>query len=105
MIENIFSLIGVVLAVVGFVCMAFGIPMLIYFTIQTGRHKRDVPTSWHDSWGLNRNNLIFFPSLLDEEGQQYRKRALWAGKLTLLGTLSGVIAMFVLGKFAADALV
>jgi len=105
MIESVLSLSGVVLAVVSSVCIAFGTPMLIYFTIQTGRHRKDVPSTWHDSWGLNRNNLIFFPSLLDEEGQRHRQRALWAGKIALLGVLSGVIAMFILGKFAANALV
>jgi hypothetical protein len=105
MIDSVFSLSGVVLTVVGFVCVLFGSPMLIYYLIQMGRHKKDGSASWHDFWGWHRNNLIFFPALLDEDGCRYRERALWAVKMVLTGALCGVISMFLLGKLAADTLV
>lgn len=89
---------GVLLAVVGFVCMIFGVPMIIFYTIKMGRCKTSAQRTWKDFWGLNRNNLIFFPSLLDERGRTYRKLAIKGWIIALIGGLSAVMSML-LGTF------
>ena len=105
MIESILDLIGIVLAVVGYVLLAVGAPMFIYFAVRMAYCKQDLPRRWHDLWGLNRINLLFFPSQLSEKGKYYRGRALWAVKLILVAAICGISAMFILGEFGMGAIV
>lgn len=91
--EPVFNLIGIVLVAIGFICIAVGAPLLAVNILRMSQHKREQPSSWHDLWGANRNNLLFFPRLLDEEGQRYRDRALSAGRIVLLGLLCSLIAL------------
>jgi hypothetical protein len=91
-------MLGVVLAVISFVLMLFGTPLLLYYVVRMGNYKRDKSESWHDFFGLNRYNLIFFPARLDDRGREYRGKALYGAKLLLAGASAGVVAMILLGK-------
>ena len=98
-IEHAAPMLGVILAVISFVLMLFGTPLLLYYGVRMGNHKKDDSESWHDFWGLNRNNLIFFPARLDETGREYRGKALYGAKLLFAGASVGVVAMILVGRF------
>jgi hypothetical protein len=96
--EQTATMLGVILATVSFVLVLFGTPCVIYYIVRMGNHKNDGTESWHDLWGLNRNNLIFFPSRLNERGKAYRAKVLYWARLLVVGALAGVLAMVLLGK-------
>jgi len=100
MLESILNLTGIVLAAIGFVLIAFGAPMFIYHSVRMAYCSQHLPRRWKDLWGMNRVNLLFFPSELDEAGKYYRSRALWAVRLIVVAAICGVSAMFMLGRFS-----
>lgn len=102
MSEIIIGLTGMVLIVIASVCCLIGAPLAIYYTLRMGRCKKTTPRSWHDLWGLNRNNLIFFPDLLSERGQDFRRRAIKGWIIGLIGAACAAAAAF-LGAFGSMA--
>jgi hypothetical protein len=82
----------VLLPTVAFVCIAIGVPLLAVNAIRMTRHKATGNQSWHDMWGLNKFNLLFFPSLLTVEGRRLRSLAIRGAKITLIAVLSMVLA-------------
>lgn len=98
MSEIVVPLIGVLLVSIASLCCLVGAPLVIYYTLRMGRCKRRVPPSWHDCWGLNVSNLIFFPRLLDERGRHFRERAVRGWLLLAIGAACAVGAAM-LGVF------
>ena len=84
---------AVVLLVVAFVCILFGVPLYLINIVRMTRHAKKAPHGWHDWWGLNRNNLLFFPAMLDEAGRRYRTLALQGLRIGLVGLIAGIIGM------------
>lgn len=80
--------------------LAIGTPKLIQNTVRLAQRRRaDVGPSWRDFWGLNHANLIFFPSVLDEEGKKYQRLAVAAAAKVIVGVVCGIAAFYFSGKF------
>lgn len=89
--------IGLLMAVAAFIYLVVGVPTLGYFAIRLAYHRRpDIPLSWHDLWGLNRVNLIFFPRLLDDEGNTFRQQAIRSAKRVATGAVLGIAAFYLM---------
>lgn len=86
-------IVKVLLPTIAFVCIAIGVPMLAVNAIRMTRHKSPQKRSWHDTWGFNKLNLVFFPKLLTEEGRRLRLLAILGAKITLVAVLSMVLAL------------
>jgi hypothetical protein len=81
-----------VIELIAFVCIAIGVPLLAVNAIRMTRHKATGNQSWHDMWGLNKFNLLFFPSLLTDEGRRVRSLAIRGAKIILIAVISMVLA-------------
>jgi hypothetical protein len=93
--SDILQIAGLIFAVAAFICLLFGVPILGYYLVRLAfRRNPNIPLSWHDLWGLNRVNLLFFPAFLDEEGKRYRKTALQAAKRMMVGVLLAIAAFY-----------
>lgn len=93
--SDLLQLVGLIFAVAAFISLLFGVPTLAYYLVRLAyRRNPEIPLSWHDLWGLNRVNLLFFPALLDEEGKRYQKIALQAGKRVVIGVLLALAAFY-----------
>jgi len=94
-----FYWIGLLMAVAAFIYLVVGVPTLGYYAIRLAYRRRlDIPLSWHDLWGLNRVNLIFFPEFLDDEGKAYRQRAIRSAKRVAIGAVLGMAAFYSMGE-------
>lgn len=82
----------VLLPTVAFACIAIGVPVIAYNLIRMSRHKLSAARSWRDLWGLNPNNLIFFPDLLTEEGRKYRRLAIKGAAIVGIGAVAIIVA-------------
>jgi hypothetical protein len=83
---------GVLLPTIAFACIAIGVPLIAYNLFRMSRHKLPSSRGWRDLWGLNPNNLIFFPDLLTEEGRGYRRLAIKGVAIVGIGVLAIVLA-------------
>ena len=90
---------GLFMAVAAFIYLVVGLPTLGYCAIRLAyRRLPDIPYSWHDFWGLNRVNLIFFPQFLDDEGRTYRQHAIRSAKRVAIGAVLAIAAFFLMGE-------
>lgn len=96
-------LLGTTLAVAACVLFAVGTPIALWYTLRMTRHRITAPRTARDFWGLNRANLLFFPEMLDDKGQELRRRALRGWMYLLLGALltGGSMLLGVFGPLVA----
>lgn len=100
------EILAVVRLLTGLICLLVAVPLLMvgsaccgYFTVLLAGHRRpELPNSWHNAWGLNNANLLFFPSQLDETGLKYHAKAKKWGFRMLLGAAFGIAAFLLYGK-------
>lgn len=91
------ELVGSILAIAAFAILVVSIPTCVYFTLRLSGHRRtDLRSSWHDFWGLNRANLLFFPSLLTETGKRFQRRGMQAAAWIAVGTTLAVMSFVLL---------
>ena len=82
----------VLLPAVAFACIAIGVSVIACNMIRMSRQRLSTAHGWRDLWGLNPNNLIFFPNLLTEEGRKYRRLAIKGIVIAGIGVLAIIIA-------------
>ena len=85
--ELLISVGALFLVLIASASILYGTAVALLNLIKMSQHRRDTRRSWHDLWGMNRNNLIFFPSLLDKEGRYHRYLVLRGLKIILIGIL------------------
>jgi hypothetical protein len=74
-----------------------GLPIFVYNTFRMALEKKEnVPPSWHDFWGMNTVNLIFFPSMLNDEGRMYRRKAIALFPRIIVGLIASFLAAYFL---------
>jgi len=96
--KEVFALIFLIVSIT---YLVIGLPKLGYYTIMLAQRRRlDIGPSWHDMWGLNLANLIFFPSLLDDDGKKYQRLAVGSAARTTVGIVTGIAAFYLSGKFS-----
>lgn len=101
-IQVVLAVIGSALAIVAGVLLFVFVPICGWFTIKLSQHRRpDLPFTWHDFWGLNRANLLFFPNFLDDEGKQFQNKAKHAAKRILVGAVLGIASFYLTGNLPA----
>ena len=95
MSDFLVSLFTLLFAAIAWILLIVGVPASMYFMIRMAYHKRaELGRTWHDLYGLNRINLIFFPTMLDEEGSRYRDSAIGWLRYVAIGVACGLIAFY-----------
>jgi len=99
--EMIMAIVGSAFAIAAGILMFVYVPICGYFTIKLSQRRRsDIPFTWHDFWGLNRANLLFFPSFLDDEGKRFQIKAIHAAKRLLVGVVLGIASLYLTGTLS-----